>query len=200
MGTKDVNVDFQTSPLWFQDVLSAALMLRWSSRKFWLFSEELSLDHWRHTYLQNHFWGWRGARAHLELIVVTPREKEAGSPGPGGAQGAQGDVSSQRHTAEHLMSLITSLKCQKWDFYVSYFLHESNHRLQLAAANEKHLCHMIKAGRYLGLDHISWAALNLNMVLLLHVEEQKEANPGWTGLLQKENWNQVRNLSWWKWE
>lgn len=59
--------------------------------------------------------------------------------------------------------------------------------LQLAAANQKHLCHMIKAGSYLGLDHISWAALNLNVVLLFYVEEQKEANPGWTGLLQKEN-------------
>lgn len=59
--------------------------------------------------------------------------------------------------------------------------------LRSAAANEKHLCHMIKAGRYSGLDHISCAALNPNVVLLFHVEEQNGASPGRTGLLRKEN-------------
>lgn len=55
---------------------------------------------------------------------------------------------------------------------------------------------MIKAGRYSGLDHISCAALNPNVVLLFHVEEQNDASPGRTGLLRKENWNQVPNQSW----
>lgn len=41
------------------------------------------------------------------------REGGGQSGAGGGAGGAGGDVSSQRHTAEHLLSPITSLKWQK---------------------------------------------------------------------------------------
>lgn len=126
-------------------------------REFWLLSENFP---------------WLAA-GHASIVPSKPLLRLKGSRSTSGADccdatrgGGGGGLSGARgargtHTVsslERLMSPITNPERQKLHFFVSYLHPESNQMLRSAGANEKHLCHTIKAGgperAQMCLDHI----------------------------------------------